>query len=110
MTKIRYIAKLKKDGIDAKVITETNDKLRTLHRHLYCCYPSIFTRVQRQMGEQTVRKIKDEKFTWVWLKIFRVAETKENFFKFARVLSTIAVMLMILNIIWLIITMANFAL
>jgi hypothetical protein len=48
-------------------------------------------------------KIKNEKSIWVWLKIFRMAETKENFFKFARIVSAIVIVGMILNIIWLII-------
>jgi hypothetical protein len=47
-------------------------------------------------------KIKNEESTWVWLKIFRMAETKENFFKFARIVSVIVIVSMIVNIIWLI--------
>lgn len=45
-------------------------------------------------------KIKDEESTWVWLKVFRVPQTKENFFKAARIVSAITIFLMILNIIW----------
>jgi hypothetical protein len=48
-------------------------------------------------------KIKDEKSTWVWLKVFKIPETKENFFKFARIVSVIVIVAMILNITWLII-------
>jgi hypothetical protein len=47
-------------------------------------------------------KIKDDKSTWVWLKVFKIPETKENFFKFARIVSAIVIVGMILNIIWLI--------
>ena len=45
-------------------------------------------------------KIKDEESTWVWLKVFKVPQTKENFFKAARIVSAIVVLLATLNIIW----------
>ena len=48
-------------------------------------------------------KIKDDKLTWTWLKIFKVPETKENFFKFARIISAMVIMAMIFNIVLLII-------
>ena len=48
-------------------------------------------------------KIKDKKSTWTWLKVFRMAETKENYFKLSRIGSAIVIVGMILNIIRLII-------
>lgn len=45
-------------------------------------------------------KIKDQDSTWIWLRIFKMKETKENFFKLARIISAIVVVGMILNIIW----------
>jgi hypothetical protein len=45
-------------------------------------------------------KVKDEESTWVWLKVFKVPQTRENFFKAARIVSAIVVFLAILNIIW----------
>lgn len=48
-------------------------------------------------------QIKDNESTWVWLKIFKVPQTKENFSKAARIVSAIAMVGLILNIIWLIV-------
>lgn len=48
-------------------------------------------------------KIKDEESTWVWLKVLKIPRTKENFFKFARIVSAIVIVGMILNVIWLIV-------
>lgn len=48
-------------------------------------------------------KIKDNESTWVWLKVFKIPETRENFFKFARIVSAIVIVGMILNVIWLIV-------
>lgn len=47
--------------------------------------------------------IKDNESTWIWLKLFKISETKENFLKFARIVSAIVILGMILNITWLII-------
>lgn len=54
-------------------------------------------------SDRQFEKIKNEGSTWVWLKIFKIPETKENFFNFARIVSAIVIVGMILNIIWLII-------
>ncbi|GHN01656.1 hypothetical protein WSM22_31450 [Cytophagales bacterium WSM2-2] len=48
-------------------------------------------------------KIKDKESSWIWLKVFKIPETKENLFKFARIVSTVVIVGMILNIIWLIV-------
>jgi hypothetical protein len=48
-------------------------------------------------------KMKDNESTWVWLKVFKIPETKENFFKFARIVSAIVITGMIFNIAWLIV-------
>jgi hypothetical protein len=47
-------------------------------------------------------KIKDEQSTWIWLKILKIPESKENLFKFVRIVNAIVIVAMILNIIWLI--------
>jgi hypothetical protein len=46
-------------------------------------------------------KIKDDKSTWTWLKIFGIAETRSNYYKFTRIVSAVVIVMMILNIIWL---------
>jgi hypothetical protein len=48
-------------------------------------------------------KIKDEQSAWAWLKVFKIPETKENFFKFARIVSSIVIVGMILSIMLLIV-------
>lgn len=47
-------------------------------------------------------KMKDDKSTWVWFKVFKIPETK-NFFKVARIISAMVIMGMIFNVIWLIV-------
>ena len=45
-------------------------------------------------------KIKDEESTWAFLKVFKIPQTKDNFFKAARIASAVVVLTMIFNIIW----------
>lgn len=48
-------------------------------------------------------KIKNEEPTWIWLKVLKIPETKESFFKFARIVSAIVIVVAVINIIWIVV-------
>ena len=45
-------------------------------------------------------KLKDNKSSWFWFKLFNVLETKENFIKFKRGLSVFVISIMTLRILF----------
>jgi hypothetical protein len=44
-------------------------------------------------------KIKDNRSTWYWFRVFKIAETKENFIKFQKGLSIFVITIMVITII-----------
>jgi hypothetical protein len=44
-------------------------------------------------------KLKSNNLSWYWFRVFKIAETKENFIKFRKGLSVFVIMIMVITII-----------
>ena len=44
-------------------------------------------------------KLKDKQRTWFWLRVFKVAETKENYVRFIKGISVFVIVIMIITVI-----------
>ncbi|MEI8086215.1 MAG: hypothetical protein WCG93_08370 [Paludibacter sp.] len=49
--------------------------------------------------EKMYEKVKDKKFTWFWLRLFKIETTKENFIALCRYQSIFVISIMVLGII-----------
>jgi hypothetical protein len=48
----------------------------------------------------TFRKIKDNRGTWFWFRVFNIPETRENYTKSTRLLSGVLIAVMILTLVF----------
>ena len=56
----------------------------------------------RKWSDRNYEKLKSRNSSWVWLRRFKIEETKDNFIKFQKGLSLFAISVMIISIIILI--------
>ncbi len=67
----------------------------------FFCMIFLFSlNLNKKLSDKNYETLKNKKSTWYWFKVFNISQSKENFVIFHKLLSVLAITIMLLSLIF----------